>query len=130
MKHRRLLLAPLFGVLVLALTACSSSSGGGGAAPPPKPLSGYVAEQAAIVSGYQTFQGGLSYPLLQVEATLPASSPLKPGLAAGLVRMLVQSERKTASAAAATPTLTYDGTLGLYESGFTISGAVEHGHPI
>ena len=126
MRHRRLPLAPLFGVLVLALTACSSS--GGGAAPPPKPLSGYVAEQAAIVSGYQTFQGGLSYPLLQVEATLPASSPLKPGLAAGLVRMLVQSVRKAASGAAATPTLTYDGTLGLYESGFTISGAVITDH--
>ena len=128
MKHRRLPLAPLFGVLVLALTACSSS--GGGAAPPPKPtpLSGYVAEQAAVVSGYQTFQGGLSYPLLQVEATLPASSPLKPALAAGLARMLVQSVRRTASAVAATPALTYDGTLGLYESGFTISGAVITDH--
>jgi uncharacterized repeat protein (TIGR03803 family) len=128
MKIRQFPLAALFGALVLTLSACSSS--GGGAAPPPKPapLSGYVAEQAAMVSGYQTFQGGLSYPLLQVEATLPASSPLKPALAVGLARMLVQSVRRTASAVAATPALTYDGTLGLYESGFTISGAVITDH--
>ena len=105
---------------VSLVTACGG--GGGGTATPP-PLSGYMAEQSAMVSAYQTFQGGLSYPLLQVQATLPATSPLKPALALGLVRMLVQSVH-AAAATAATPTLTFDGVLGLYESGFTISGNV------
>ena len=80
-----------------------------------------------MVSSYQTFQGGLSYPLLQVEATLPSGSPLKPALAAGLQKML----GRTASPSLKTSsnvTLGYDSSLGLYDAGFAISGGsiVDH----
>ncbi|HEY2385457.1 MAG TPA: choice-of-anchor D domain-containing protein [Candidatus Binatia bacterium] len=83
--------------------------------------------QAPIVSGYQTFQAGMSYPLLQVEATLPADSPLRPALRAGLQKMLgTRRSVKPAllEAAAADTALSFDSTLGLYASGFTISGNV------
>jgi len=83
-------------------------------------LTGDTAVQASIVSGYQTLQGGLSYPLLQVEVTLPAGSPLKPALRAGLQKMLGSRPAPLASASSPAATLTYNATLGLYDSGFTI----------
>jgi hypothetical protein len=126
--------------LVLAMTtlaACSGkssggigSSGGSDGNPSPASLSGDTAVKAVVVSGYQAFQGGLSYPLLQVEATLPASSPLKPAVVAVVDRMVGResspaTSMKAATRAAATaPALTYDSTLGLYEAGFTISDAI------
>src|ERR1700679_2006193 len=128
----------LLGV-VLALTtlaACSGKSSGGigssggsdGNPSPPSP-SGDTAVKAAVVSGYQAFQGGLSYPLLQVEATLPVSSPLKPAVVAVVDRMVGRESSPATRVKAAmrpsvtTPAPTYDSTLGLYEAGFTISGA-------
>jgi len=126
------------GIVVLAmatLAACGGkssggavSSGGSGGSPSPS-LSGDTAIKAVVISGYQSFQGGLSYPLLQVEATLPASSPLKPAVVAVVGRMLGRESspatrmKAAVRAAATTPALTYDSTLGLYEAGFTISGA-------
>ena len=128
----------LLGV-VLAMTtlaACSGkssggigSSGGSDGNPPPASLSGDTAVKAVVVSGYQAFQGGLSYPLLQVEATLPASSPLKPAVVAVVDRMVGRESSPATRVKAASRTSvttvapTYDSTLGLYEAGFTISGA-------
>jgi hypothetical protein len=128
----------LLGAIMLAtatLAACgkssggSDSSGGSGGNPSPSSLSGDTAVKAVVVSGYQAFQGGLSYPLLQVEATLPASSPLKPAVVAVVDRMVGRESSPATRVKAAmrtsvtTPAPTYDSTLGLYEAGFTISGA-------
>ena len=104
--------------LAFLLTACG---GGGGAstAPVNPPLTGNTAVHAAVVSGYQVFQGGLSYPLLQVQATLPPGNALKPALAA------VLQKRLGSSALAVVPALPLqlDSVLSLYSAGFTISGS-------
>jgi hypothetical protein len=127
----------LWGTVVLAmatLAACGKSSGGAGSSgagegnPSPPGLSGDSAIKAVVVSGYQAFQGGPSYPLPQVEATLPASSPLKPAVVAVVGRMVGRESSPTTSkkaatrAAATSRALTYDNTLGLYEAGFNLVG--------
>lgn len=104
-------LRPSAVALALFMTACSG--GGGGTSSGTTPLTGNTAVHAAVVSGYQVFQGGLSYPLLQVEATLPPGNPLKPGLALVLQKRL--------GVAALVP-LQLDSTLSLFSRGFTISG--------
>src|ERR1700678_802447 len=134
-RRSRLSRVSLLGVALAftTLAACSGKSSGGapssvGSLTPPSP-SGDTAVKAVVVSGYQAFQGGLSYPLLQVEATLPASSPLKPAVVAVVDRMVGRESSPATRVKAAmrtsvtTPAPTYDSTLGLYEAGFTISGA-------
>lgn len=108
------------GAVALAfwLTACGGGGGGASTAPVTPALTGNTAIHAAVVSGYQVFQGGLSYPLLQVQATLPPGNALKPALAA------VLQKRLGASALALVPALPLqlDTVLSLYSAGFTISG--------
>lgn len=85
-------------------------------------LTGNTAIQAAIVSGYQTFQGGLNYPLQQVEATLPPSCPLKQSLQKVLMKRLgAMPVSAMASTVSDSTNLTYFSGLGLYFTGFQIS---------
>ena len=85
-------------------------------------LTGNTAIQAAIVSGYQTFQGGLNYPLQATRGHPPPSCPLKQPLQKVLMKRLgAMPVSATAIAAGDSTKLTYFSGLGLYFTGFQIS---------
>ena len=115
MNNRTFAMAGIFALASVTLAGCGGGGGGGGTPPSAQPPTGDLAAQAALVSGYQAFQGGVNYPFAQVQATLPTGSPLKAAFRAALA---AASQVRSHAAATAHAGPAADG-IGLYEADST-----------
>jgi hypothetical protein len=102
---------------VLAVAGCGGSSNNGGHSTSEstgQTLTGNLAVQAAVVSSYQAFQGGVNYPFAQVQATLPNGSAFKASLRAAIAAA-VQKRAEAKGAQTAHTNLSVD-DIGLYST--------------